>query len=336
LFEAFVQTESGRRSGEGTGLGLAISRSFVKLMGGELWVRSQEGRGTVFGFEVELEAREGVEQERGAGRVTGVEWGERRPRVLVVDDKWENRMPLMRMLGEVGFEVAEASDGAEAVEMWERWRPDLIWMDIRMPGMDGYEATRRIRRAEAVASGPWPVPESQESRVKSQKLEGRGQPRSEGDSPGETHPSTAGQPLATGSPATPARPLATKIIALTGSVFEEDRPAIFEAGCDDFVVKPYRTATILEKLSQHLGVRYLYEEAAPVARTVPELTPADLAPLPRPVTQQLQQALVHGDRDEALRIVDAIHDSNEAVAQTLRSLVERYRFDEILHLVEKI
>jgi signal transduction histidine kinase/ligand-binding sensor domain-containing protein/CheY-like chemotaxis protein len=149
LFEPFSQTESGRRAGEGTGLGLAISRNMIRLMGGDILVESHVGRGTIFRFEVDLPASNRGEAPDRQRRVRGLAPGQRIPLVLVVDDVTENRMLLARLLESVGFEVREASNGKLAVEHWESWRPDLIWMDQRMPVMDGAEATRRIRAAEA-------------------------------------------------------------------------------------------------------------------------------------------------------------------------------------------
>ena len=153
LFSLFTQTESGRRAQEGTGLGLSISRSYVRLMGGEIDLRSELGKGTVVRFALSLpEAGAAALGEPGPGRVTGLAPGEPAYRVLVVDDIQENRQLLTELLGATGFEVREAPNGYEAVKQWEAWRPDMIWMDMRMPVVDGYEATREIRRREAVES----------------------------------------------------------------------------------------------------------------------------------------------------------------------------------------
>jgi signal transduction histidine kinase/ligand-binding sensor domain-containing protein/DNA-binding NarL/FixJ family response regulator len=153
LFEAFVQTESGRRSHEGTGLGLAISRSFVQLMGGELRVRSMPGEGTTFEFGVKLPLAEdsdiGVERRR----VVGLADGERPRRLLIVDDGQDNRRLLTRMLGDVGFQTREAENGEEAIALWRDWQPELIWMDLRMPVLDGEAAVQRIRAEEAQSGG---------------------------------------------------------------------------------------------------------------------------------------------------------------------------------------
>ncbi|MCG8462714.1 MAG: response regulator, partial [Holophagales bacterium] len=149
LFEPFAQTEAGRRAEEGSGLGLAISRKLVSLMGGELTVASEPGKGSTFAFDVPLELSDGVVPTAERERVTGVAPGQPAVRVLVVDDAAENRDLLRRLHTSVGIETRTAENGRKAVEIWGSWRPEFIWMDMRMPELDGYEATRRIRRAEA-------------------------------------------------------------------------------------------------------------------------------------------------------------------------------------------
>jgi PAS domain S-box-containing protein len=148
LFEPFVQTESGRKAQEGTGLGLAISHDFVSLMGGQLRVASQPGRGTRFFFEVPLTAEDGpVPVDR--GRVVRLAPDQPAHRILVVDNAPDQRRLLAKLLTSVGFAVEQAEDGRAAIESWYRFRPVLVWMDMRMPVMSGYEATRAIRAAEA-------------------------------------------------------------------------------------------------------------------------------------------------------------------------------------------
>jgi signal transduction histidine kinase/FixJ family two-component response regulator len=147
LFDPFVQTKSGQQAQEGTGLGLAISQEFVRLMGGEIAVQSALGQGSTFQFElpVKLAAESAVEAAQPTRQAVGLEPGQPAYRVLVVDDKEPNRKLLVKLLAPLGFQVQEAADGGEAVAIWERWDPQLIFMDMRMPVMDGYEATRRIK-----------------------------------------------------------------------------------------------------------------------------------------------------------------------------------------------
>ncbi len=153
LFEPFVQTESGRKSKEGTGLGLAISRNFARMMGGDITATSEAGRGSCFRLEISLpeapaDARISERDTRESRRVIGLAEGQHAWRILVADDLADNRTLLVELLGAVGFDVRAAKDGGEAVRVWREWRPHLIWMDKRMPGMGGIEATRIIRSEE--------------------------------------------------------------------------------------------------------------------------------------------------------------------------------------------
>jgi signal transduction histidine kinase/DNA-binding NarL/FixJ family response regulator len=147
LFQYFEQTKTGLKAGTGTGLGLAISREFVRLMGGDIAVTSQVGKGSVFVIHLPLKEGEAqtVQPRDKIRRVVGLQPGQARCRVLIVDDQADNRQLLAQILGPVGFEIRLANDGVGAVQEFEQWRPHLILMDLRMPVMDGREAIRRIR-----------------------------------------------------------------------------------------------------------------------------------------------------------------------------------------------
>ena len=147
VFQYFEQTQSGIQSEGGTGLGLTISREYVRLMGGGITVTSQVGRGSIFCFDIQVEEgdADAIEARAPQRRVIGMQPGQPEFRVLVVDDKDTNRRLLSSMLSIVGFKVREAANGVEAIDVFEAWRPQLILMDLRMPVMDGYEATRRIK-----------------------------------------------------------------------------------------------------------------------------------------------------------------------------------------------
>ena len=209
-------------------------------------------------------------------RVLRLASGQPAYRVLVGDDTAENRLLLTRLLAPIGFEVREAVDGSEAVESWKQWQPDLIFMDMRMPVMDGYAATEQIRSLSADHR--------------------------------------------------------TRIIALTASAFQHDRERILASGCDDFVTKPFRVATIFEKLAEHLGAEFVYGEADPVAEVAPNggaLCPDSFADVPADLTAQLRTALEIGDPEAAKTSIDRILEIDEPLGLELRRLVRAYRYDEI-------
>ncbi|EDN70475.1 two-component system sensor histidine kinase/response regulator [Beggiatoa sp. PS] len=147
LFEAFSQTATGRASQEGSGLGLPISRQFTQLMGGNIQVRSEVGKGTVFEVTIRAQIVEAADStsEQPTQQVIALEPNQPRYRLLIVDDKWENRQLLIQLLNPFGFELREATNGQEAIDIFEHWQPHLIWMDIRMPIMDGLQATQQIK-----------------------------------------------------------------------------------------------------------------------------------------------------------------------------------------------
>ncbi len=149
IFEPFVQSSSGHNAHEGTGLGLPISRQFVRLMGGEMTVSSPgiAGLGSRFEFEIPLKlaAWPAVVQRPAARRAIGLEPGQPEYRLLVVEDQPESSKLLTDLLARLGFAVCAVQDGQEALAIWQQWQPHLIWMDMRMAGMDGGEVTRRIK-----------------------------------------------------------------------------------------------------------------------------------------------------------------------------------------------
>lgn len=152
LFDAFVQARAGRRSHQGTGLGLTISRQFSQLLGGNISVQSTPGQGSTFQFYIQVEPTTQTSQEPAqtdSRQVLGLAPGQPSYRILVVEDVLPSRTLVTEFLSQAGFEVQEASNGEEALAIWATWVPDLILMDMQMPSLDGYEATKQIRQIEA-------------------------------------------------------------------------------------------------------------------------------------------------------------------------------------------
>jgi CheY-like chemotaxis protein len=145
IFLPFQQVGEESRKTEGTGLGLAISRQLVQMMGASLKVKSTLGKGSVFWLDLDLpEVSQWADVAKVEQRnIIGFAGSKRK--VLVVDDKWENRSVLVNLLEPLGFEVLEATDGRDALSKAAEFKPDVIFMDLVMTVMDGFEATRRIR-----------------------------------------------------------------------------------------------------------------------------------------------------------------------------------------------
>jgi signal transduction histidine kinase/CheY-like chemotaxis protein len=150
IFEAFVQL-AGARMQKGTGLGLAITRQIIELMGGTIQVQSTLGKGSCFRIELPVERTresEGRTSKTEPEQVIGLEAGSPDYRVLIVEDERENQELLKHLLQGAGFQVRIAQDGAEGVDSFREWQPHFIWMDLRMPVMNGFDAARQIRALE--------------------------------------------------------------------------------------------------------------------------------------------------------------------------------------------
>ncbi|MGB7442717.1 MAG: response regulator, partial [Coleofasciculaceae cyanobacterium] len=299
IFDAFVQTERGRKSAEGTGLGLTITKKFVQLMGGDIQVRSTVGEGTTFRLEIKLargELPDLVAQPQ--RRVIGIEQGQKPYRILVIDDTKENRLLLVKLLEPIGFQVREAENGAEGLAIWSTWQPQLILMDTRMPVMDGLEAAREIRLRE-----------------KENSFSGSQLP-------------------------------ATIIIAVTASAFEEKRGEILAAGSNDFIRKPFREEIIMNKIAQHLAVRYIYENIPYSNITSQKFTSApdksdsffleNLALMPRDWVRTLNQAAQNLNEDLVIQLIEQIPSNQVLLAESLKDLLYDFRLDLILRLTKLI
>jgi len=148
IFKSFVRYEHAQQAEPGTGLGLSITKSLVDMLNGEIDVESQVGRGTRFMLRFPMrmvDEKFSKTDEPHLPVVIGLQPGEPEWRILVVDDNRENLLILTDLLTQTGFTVQEAANGEEALAKFREWQPHLIWMDVRMPIMDGYETTKMIR-----------------------------------------------------------------------------------------------------------------------------------------------------------------------------------------------
>jgi signal transduction histidine kinase len=146
VFEAFVQTSTGRNAQTGTGLGLSISRQLARILGGDLTFTSEVNVGSQFCLTLPFKKAKSLEMnDPSTPRITGLAPNQPTYRILIADDTLENRRLLSELLSHVGFEVREAGNGRAAILLAEQWQPQLILMDLRMPDMDGMTAMRYLR-----------------------------------------------------------------------------------------------------------------------------------------------------------------------------------------------
>jgi signal transduction histidine kinase/CheY-like chemotaxis protein len=148
VFESFVRFDHVQNIESGTGLGLAISKSLVDMMDGEISVVSEPGKGSLFKVKIPfemVEAEKASSSKAAVAEVIGLQADQPEWRILVVDDNLENRVLLKTLLSQIGCIVREAQNGEEAIAIFQEWQPHFIWMDMRMPVLDGFAATRKIR-----------------------------------------------------------------------------------------------------------------------------------------------------------------------------------------------
>ncbi|AFZ46573.1 multi-sensor hybrid histidine kinase [Cyanobacterium stanieri PCC 7202] len=290
IFEPFKQTDNSIHSKEGTGLGLSISRQFARLMDGDIIVRSKLGEGSIFTCRIGMNLPERITHKTDAKQIIGLSDSQPIYRILVVEDVRDNRLLMEKMLDSVGFDVKTAENGKEAIALWEKWQPDLIWMDMRMPVMDGYEASRHIRTREAI----------------------QGKKRK-----------------------------SVPIIALTATAFDEERKAILEVGCNDFVSKPFQEKDIFEIMAKYLGVEYIYQSCSEKKLIQSQAPTVDNQKLQTQIQQmpstwknQLRKAALSAREIKLNKLITEIPPEFSLLAHNLTYMLNNLSFEQIANLIE--
>lgn len=297
IFDAFGQTVVGQKAQEGTGLGLTISRRLVEFMGGELTVNSTLGQGSTFRFTLPVEtaiAPPPMASSHQAALAIGLAPNQPQYRILAVDDQLENRLLLVRLFDQLGLSIQTVTTGEAAIALWQQWHPELIWMDVRLPGLNGYETTRKIRALE------------QEEHL--------------GDAIGAARP--------------------TVIIALTAQALSGDQDLALAAGCNDYVSKPFQAETLVQKMTEHLGMQFIYADdrlpssSARQPAVNPPLTAEDLAVMPTEWISRLYEASVRCQDEVVRQLLQQIPPEYASLAHDLEKLTYNFKFDVMMSLAQ--
>ena len=269
--------------------------SLLKLWGGDITARSIEGVGTCFqcSIPISLTASNSSPVKTALGKIIGLAPKQPKYRVLVVDDEADNRLLMSDLLIPVGFSVQQASNGLEAIDIWQAWHPHLIWMDLRMPEMDGYQATKKIRQIES---------------------------------------ELAQQPSSTKIIALTASALKgeRKITVTSGfddfviKPFKEE--AIWQKMRQHLQVEfIYQQPT--EVNAQELQKKIICDQVTPADLS------ADLKEMPSQWLTKLHQASSQLKGKKVVQLIKTIPPEKELLAAKLQKLAENYQFDEILRLL---
>ncbi|MBW4694773.1 MAG: PAS domain S-box protein [Lyngbya sp. HA4199-MV5] len=296
IFDAFTQAQAGKTLIDGTGLGLTISRRFVQLMGGTLTGSSTLGQGSTFRVTIPIQIAHAAEVPlpKTQQRILGLAPGQPLYRILVVDDQAENRRLLVKLLTQLGLDVRQACNGEEAIALTAQWHPHLVWMDIRMPKVDGYEATQTIRS----------TPEGQSIAIIALTAQASCTDRT-----------TA---LAAGCNDYLSKPfkedeLFTKMAEHLGLLY------VYEEQPESNAVPADSSLTSMTSAGR----------AQPLV-----LTPDDLKVMPADWLAALQQAAQHCDDDEASHLIKQIPQAYSTLSTGLDRLVHNFQFKQIVQLIQ--
>lgn len=277
IFESFQQSALGRETG-GTGLGLTISRNLIRLMGGEIEARNLPQGGCLFSLHLPVALPSRTLQVAACPKGPRLLWSAqgREIRVLVVDDHENNRLLLKELLVPLGLKVQEAVDGYQALDIARTWLPQLILLDLRMPGMNGYHCANLLRAEPALAH--------------------------------------------------------TLIFAITASAFADEEEAVYKAGFDEYVRKPFDQEEFLTLVAQRLELETL-EESCDLP---PEpLDFGDLSLVPESMRKALMLCVEEGDMKKMHELLPGLESFDAKAVRMLKTLANAYDYERLLALLEK-
>jgi signal transduction histidine kinase/DNA-binding NarL/FixJ family response regulator len=291
IFLTFHQSGSATASAQGTGLGLAISERLVELLGGHLEVASKLGAGSRFWFDLELPAVAPATATPGStadlSNKTPIGFHGPARRLLIVDDDTTNRVVLRELLGPLGFEIDEASNGVECLERCMRQMPDALLLDLQMAPIDGFEVTRQLRERPAASE--------------------------------------------------------LKIIAVSASVFEDDRQHAINSGCDDFLPKPFKEEQLLAVLERLLSLDWIFPETTRLSEPLAALHGAADHERATPPIEEIDSMLELSRRGDILGIkkrlnaLAAVDSGNYAeFVDQLQPFVATYQMNRIRDVLLKL
>jgi PAS domain S-box-containing protein len=306
IFEAFVQTDTGRKSQKGTGLGLAIGRQLARLMQGDITVQSVVGQGSQFSLRLPVQLA--ISPQPVATLLPSITrqiLGAGNYRVLVVEDTADMREILVHILSVIGFEVREAAQGQAAIALWQDWQPHLILMDMRMPVMDGYEATRQIRAQE-------------------QALQSLGKARG-----------IAAVPAPTVIIAVTANALAEDRQAILAAGCNDIMGKPFsEVDLVALIGQHLGVKAAVEiAASRQLAADLMSSVGAPVVAPAVADIPQLLTQMPKAWVLDLQQAALRLNVDRCFQLIEQLPSSEDKLSQVLIDLLDNFRFDVMIDLI---
>ncbi|MGB3533228.1 MAG: response regulator [Microcoleaceae cyanobacterium] len=285
LFQPFTQSNLNNLTHKGARLGLFISQKFVQLLGGNIQVNSQPGKGSTFQFTIPVNSVDAAQIQFQTSQSSVINLAPNQPeyKILVVNHHFLNRKVLIELLSSVGFATKEASNSQEAIEIHQQWQSHLILMDICMPTMDAYTATQQIKSV------------------------------------------TQGQK--------------TVIIALTASLFEEDKQRIFSAGFDDFLRKPFPEEELFQMISSWMGTEYIYENYSSYKslknrrKTSGILTAENFDKIPVHCKNSLKYAISLADLDLIETAISEIEFYDAMLAEALKYHIDQFEYHYLLKFI---